>query len=572
MNKRLIWVLVFSLLVAIGASLFTYRSLSRKVGSPANSSAMGRFPPVSEPLQRYPTFDAPPRVPPRLPFSVLVSLTMQSRTPDLVATTSKGVGRTPDGAVILPLECRPTCEFQVVLSAPGFDFVSGSNTVPIEMAADADSTPARFELRALQPGGASLEASFWYHGAFLAKVARRIEITSKTAGPADSTVTQPDEPAILPVGAAAPPDLTVRWEESAIGGRRECRVTIGSPYLGPVESERCVPGADLAKLLADRYQQLHELTGRGVQTAGAPAPALVGDLLRGLGRELYDHYATRKFRDAFWALVDKEKSDPNFHFRTIQIYTNNPVMPWEILVPSRPGDSRPRAFLGVDFEIARWHIGKSVGDLPLLRLPLRRVVAFAPKYQGQAFLAHQEEELQSISGMPGYERDPGSTQAMFRVLDDPPAGIVHFAGHGYARPAPGGAIFDYGLQFEDAALSPTIWRGHDHPASQNHPLFVLNACDTGAARSVAGFVDGWAPAVLEGGAGGFIGGLWPLGDRGAAAFSKEFYAALRQDLGVRHPASVARLLRAIRGEFAKTSDPTFLAYVLYGDARLEIVP
>ena len=376
--------------------------------------------------------------------------------------------------------------------------------------------------------------------------------------------------------ATAAPDLTIRWEESTFGAQQHCLVMVSSPHLGPVRSAPCVPGADLARYLAERYQQLHELTGRGVQLASTQSNAgerskLVADHLMGLGRELYEHFATKAFQDAFWALVDKQRADPNFHFRTIQVYTNNPVLPWELLAPVRPDGSDARGFLGVDFEIARWHIGDRIGDLPPVELPLHRVVAFAPHYQGAAFLAHQKEELRSISSLPGYEQGAGSTDAMLKMLDDPPEGIIHFAGHGFARPGAAG-VFDYGLQFEDAALNPTIWRGHPHPATRNHPLFVLNACDTGEAQSVAGFIDGWASVLLETGASGFIGGLWPLADRGAAEFAKEFYDGLQRNLAEDKAASVAGLLRSIRAEFAKTSDPTFLAYVFYGDARLEIVP
>lgn len=551
----------------------------------------GATPPAAAPLQRYPTIDSPATVATGARFSVLVSLTIDKITPDVaVRSVGQGVEKTAQGGLVLNLPCQPKCEMEVVLTAPGFDFVSGSNTAAIQMTPDGDSTPARFDLTALQAGSGRLEATFWSHGAFLARAVRTIQVTPFSAAramqapiapqaaaplPRQVSVSQPSAPAALPLGTAAP-DLTLQWEESTFAGQPQCNLLVSSPYLGPVRTARCVSGADLAKYLAQRYEQLHQLTGRGVQVPGEPNPQdrskLVADHLRGLGRELYDHFATKAFQDAFWALVDKEKSDPNFHFRTIQIFTNNPVLPWEILVPARPDGSDVRGFLGVDFAVARWHIGDRIGDLPPLELPLRRVVAFAPKYQGPAYLAHQQEELQSISGLPGYERNPGNTQAMFHVLDDLPAGIVHFAGHGYARPAAGGAIFDYGLLFEDAAVSPTIWRGHEHPAARNHPLFILNACDTGEAQSVAGFVDGWAAAVLETGASGFIGGLWPLGDQGAAEFSKDFYAALQRDLGAGKPSSVAGLVRSIRAQFAKTSDPTFLAYVFYGDARLAIIP
>jgi CHAT domain-containing protein len=103
-------------------------------------------------------------------------------------------------------------------------------------------------------------------------------------------------------------------------------------------------------------------------------------------------------------------------------------------------------------------------------------------------------------------------------------------------------------------------------------LVVLNACDSGEEQKVGSFIDGWASVLLETGASGFIGGLWPLGDKGAAEFSKEFYEDLNSALKAGRAVSVADLLRRVRGQFSITDDPTFLAYVFYGDARLQIVP
>jgi CHAT domain-containing protein len=94
---------------------------------------------------------------------------------------------------------------------------------------------------------------------------------------------------------------------------------------------------------------------------------------------------------------------------------------------------------------------------------------------------------------------------------------------------------------------------------------MSNACDVGQAHRVAHVVYGWGPAVLEVGASGYIGGLWPLGDQGAAAFAGLFYPPLAQG-----PVAVAELLRLTRRHFYETGDPTFLAYVYYGDAHLQV--
>jgi CHAT domain-containing protein len=111
------------------------------------------------------------------------------------------------------------------------------------------------------------------------------------------------------------------------------------------------------------------------------------------------------------------------------------------------------------------------------------------------------------------------------------------------------------------------WRGLAPHAQKAHPLFFFNACDVGQAQHVLNFVDGWAPAVLEAGASGYIGGLWPLADRGAAEFAVSFYDLVGAELP-QGSVNVADALRKTRQLFYKNGDPTFLAYVYYGDPNL----
>ena len=97
----------------------------------------------------------------------------------------------------------------------------------------------------------------------------------------------------------------------------------------------------------------------------------------------------------------------------------------------------------------------------------------------------------------------------------------------------------------------------------------FNACDIGQGDKVANFVDGWAPAVLESGASGYIDGLWPLGDHGAAEFAKEFYRRFKEQLD-QGGAQIVEILRQTRRRFYDNGDPTFLAYVYYGDPDLTV--
>jgi hypothetical protein len=274
------------------------------------------------------------------------------------------------------------------------------------------------------------------------------------------------------------------------------------------------------------------------------------------------------FRQAFWELVDKQRADPRMQFRTIQIYTNNPAFPWELLIPVR--DGRPYAgFLGAKFQVARWHIDDGVRDLGPLELPLREVRAIAPHYTGGSVLPAQRSELAAMQSLPGFATAQGTVDGLRALLQSPPEGIIHFAGHGDAAPGPDGSV-NYDIRLEDGEFDPTRLRAFTG-ASNNHPVFFLNACDTGQETVAAGLIDGWAGAVLGSGASGFVGGLWPLSDRGAAAFSAEFYGELKDGLTRDRGVAISEVLMRSREKLLSLGDPTVLAYVFYGDTRFRMI-
>ncbi len=70
---------------------------------------------------------------------------------------------------------------------------------------------------------------------------------------------------------------------------------------------------------------------------------------------------------------------------------------------------------------------------------------------------------------------------------------------------------------------------------------------------------------------GYIGGLWSLGDEGAARFATSFYNRIRERLEAGEEARLTEVLRATRREFLENGDPTFLAYVFYGNPELVLI-
>ncbi len=241
------------------------------------------------------------------------------------------------------------------------------------------------------------------------------------------------------------------------------------------------------------------------------------------------------------------------------------------MIPSRANEELD--FLGIDFQIARWHISENPAQLdrPSQFLNMQKLLAIVPDYPDDQ-LAAVSNELEVLQNMTGFRRVSGRYDVLSQLFKNAETdnSLIHFSGHGIVQKTRQG-LTRYAIKLEDGKLDLMTWRGLMPRHHQTHPFFFFNACDIGQAHHVANFVDGWAPAVLEAGASGYIGGLWPLVNKGATAFAELFYQQLEAILKAERPANVADLLRKTRKRFYENGDPTFLGYVYYGDPHFQLV-
>lgn len=527
-------------------------------------------------VERYPSVEAPESVAEGKPFSVLVSLTEEQLTPEVRIASGE---RLETGQLVLDLPAdQAKWTLDVVLMAPGFELVDGENTATILLTREGDSTLAQFKLRA-KPGGApkrTLHVTFWYQKGFLAKVLRDLEVRPDPPASTPEPAQTAQETAKETAKETAPrtssssstpftdtrfraPDLTVYATRDADGTQQ---LILSSPVLGFVQGQH-TPSAELPAWLSSQYRRLATSRVRGVVEEDQPSAELTASA-RGLGKQLFREFAPQPFKDAYWrvreALGDR--------FTAIQIVTDDPTLPWELMVPHRTVNGREveEDFLGVQHRLARWHLGRNVQlDRPPQSLPLEGVFVVAPEYGGAEQLPSQAEELAALQKLPGFSELPADMSGLAARLPTLPGGIVHFAGHGVIRKdAAGGAT--YAMRLHESELDVMAWRGLPSPKGRA-PLYFFNACELGQAEVAAGtFIDGWAPAVLDRGGGGFIGALWPVDDASASTFARTFYERLQTSLDAHGEANVAELLQQTRAELSRsTRDATWLAYVYYGD-------
>ncbi len=559
--------------------------------------------PSDDQVARFPTIEAAPRVVAGATTTVLVSLTVDKVTPEVTVTAvGEGTKATPEGALSLPMPADAArMPVKVVLRAAGFDLDHATpEEATIEVVRGGDSTVARFRItaRADAVGSRSLRVTLWRDNEFLANLSRKIEIvparpvaSERTApiaraAPAAPNVRAPTPVpqfnAVMPSRQSADAQVAVRQRPRPIdlkieilyddndGGLGRGRVTIATDYLGRLRHGEINTPPSIVGWLEEFYREFRSLSSRGAHSAEAPdddtREARIGRL-RAFGEELYRRAAPPVLKAALAELLD----NPQVELRTVQIYSNNPVIPWELMRAPKPGGGSTD-FFGIAFALARWH--EDDGPRLILRPPqdqhIDEVVTVAPAYTGGQSLSSQSREIEEIQSLLATRRVSGNRSDFLTLVRDPPRGIIHFAGHGEIA---GRSAVErrFAIKLEDGAFDVMDWRGVSGGQSRERALFFFNACDIGQAELVAGAVEGWAPAVLARGAAGYIGGLWPLKDDPAARFAVAFYRAVAKRLAETGQASVAGALSDARKLFYETADPTYLGYAFYGDAQLELV-
>ena len=547
------------------------------------------------PVERYPNIEAPDTVTAGQEIAVQVSLTSEQISPETKILS----GVQSAGKLQLQMaEGERQWTLTVNLTVPGMDITrGGTNTAEISIERDSDSGVALFYLRA-QPLDAAnaagrrdtrILATLWHNGALLARLSRPLTIVS--AAPAASANSAQPTPS---VGAAAPsamartmiaaapmhpvatpvpavqldpaimaPDLTII--ENRVGN--SLRLVFFSATSPPVEADIADPDA----LHAWINSHFKEMASRGRGITAEPDPAAgaaqlhAQDYLNGFGAELYDKFAPQAFKDLFSRMLAQSPGG----FSTIQIYSDDPSLPWELMRPLVATSKQRMDFLGATFSIARWPVTRRGMMRPPQSLMVEQSAVIAPSYEGGKNLQAANLELTTLKKMRGFTEVSGNYAAVRQLAGHPPQGFVHFAGHGAVMDKDG--VPQFAILLQDSEMDPATWQGLETAGTTTHPLFFFNACDVGESRQFMNDVDGWAPALLDGGASGYIGALWPVSDTTAELFASTFYDSIAKELALGEHASVAGILMRTREDvFRKTQDPTALAYVFYGDPKLTL--
>jgi CHAT domain-containing protein len=232
-------------------------------------------------------------------------------------------------------------------------------------------------------------------------------------------------------------------------------------------------------------------------------------------------------------------------------------VPWELLYPV--DRNREAGFLVEQFPVVRRVYGQ--GRARVLRLDGGAGFIVPPRSPTDAM-----EEVAAIrSILPPHVAHRGTGASLAQVhelLEDVPS-VLHFAGHSAFTDETGSLI-----SLDGGPLRPDdiCYARQKRALEVVSPLVFFNGCRT--ASEIPGFahMNGWATEFMGAGAAAFIGSLWAVRSGPARVFAEEFYRALVRD---RQPLGAASL-QARKAIAADGSDPTWLAYAVYGNPSASV--
>ncbi len=439
--------------------------------------------------------------------------------------------------------------------------VEGPLSGVIEVPRDADSDPLTFTLIPRSLGRKRVRVRFEQDNAYVGTAWLETEVV-----PAPPATVAPAPVRHAPTLAAAglPPDVTIFIEH-----REGLSYAISARLAGADPTQ---PAAELDRITfpkpPDAYlQALFDELNTG--TRGGLTPAEFDAAIARLGNSLYEtlfHNAYQGlpgfktfYRDTLVPLSERAATaGANYAPPAVQIVSDEPYIPWEILrgsLPDAQGRWRadPLAFCE-RFDLARWPAPAGTPH----KLPLLTVVLVAPPSN----LKFVRAEVEALQRLPGLAVRVIETKAELEAfLQNGQAEVLHFACHGaFNADLPARSAVKLGDRFlRPAELTPQY-----RNFALGRPLVFLNACDSGRVGIGLTGLDGWAEAFLTGDggqAGVFIGSVWQTTDELASQFAAVFYERLLA--GDR----LAEAMRRARAAVKRGGDATYLSYTLYANPK-----
>jgi len=444
-------------------------------------------------------------------------------------------------------------------------------TVKVEQARDCE--PLVFFLKPESLGPKTISLDFRQFGLSIFTCSFTAQVVSEEVGIHKiSRAEMPEIELASPVRGqgAAPPELELRIVLSE--DRKTLTYILHAPVTGEYTFQpvgKVTLENDPLKVMQPFFDKLNTWARRSVTTRNPTETEQARRQLEIMGQDLYEQL----FRDTPFKTEIYPAIRETYKGKGLLIKSNDLWFPWEMLRPYHDVDGVPvydDPPLCERFQISRWFEGRGAPDQVLMK----QGVWIVPPDNLKAAQSESDyfAELNRLQWQVALN---GPLDTTFDVEDRFSAGetqFFHFACHGnFSADSPD----DSKLKLADDNLTPGSLSGRRGGGLRRaRPLVFLNACHAGRVGAGLTYLGGWAQAFFDAGVSAFIGSLWEINDALAAQFARAFYdrlwglgafAGQPQPLG--QAFSEARI--AIRD--ADPANPTWLAYVLYGDPYGQVV-
>ncbi len=460
-------------------------------------------------------------------------------------------------------------DFDVVQGIGGKPGASGEAERSVVVAGDRDCEPLIFFLNPKSAGKKTIQLGLRQFGRDIRTLTFQTEVVADAAALNDlvNVKVEPVAVASPARGAKAPPpDLELRVMLSA--EETELRYYLHSPgdsdynfkSVGRVDLK-----ADPLTFLKGTFDRLSTLAKQSTEARTPAQSAGAIQELANIGRNLFENLFPQ---DTSIFKQEYGKFRLKYRGKSLLITSDDPWIPWEMVRPYLADDDGNVLYddppLCEWFQVSRWLAGRGAPD----QLKMQQGVWVAPPDNLQA----AQDESDYFAGLQRREWQVSLTGPLSTLADvknrfqDGGTQFFHFACHGnFNTDDPN----ESKLKLAGDFLSPKDISGPLQAGLRKaRPVVFLNACYGGRVGVGLTQLGGWAQRFIDSGASAFIGSLWEINDALAARFAREFYDRLwgvNVFAGKPQPLGQAFYEARMAIKTADEANPTWLAYVLYGD-------
>jgi hypothetical protein len=438
-------------------------------------------------------------------------------------------------------------------------------TVKVER--ERDCEPLIFFLKPESLGQKTISLDFRQFGVSIFTCSFTAEVVSEEVGIHKlAVVALPEIELASPVRGekAEPPELELRIILS--DDRKTLTYILHAPVTGEYNFQpvgKVTLANDPLNVMQPFFEDLNTWAKRSIKNRSEAETKQAKRDLERMGQDLYEQL----FRDTLFKTEVYPAIREKYEGKGLLIKSNDLWFPWEMLRPYHDVEGAPvydDAPLCERFQVSRWFEGRAAPDQVLMQQGVWIVPPdnlAAAKQESDYFV-----ELNRLQWQVALNGPLGTTVDVEDKFSAGETQLFHFACHGnFSATNPD----DSKLKLADDNLTPGSLTGRRGGGLRRaKPLVFLNACHSGRVGAGLTYLGGWAQAFYDAGVSAFIGSLWEINDVLAAQFAQSFYDrlwGLGDFAGKAQPLGQAfhEARKVIRD--ADPANPTWLAYVLYGD-------